>query len=170
VSVPARHLHVVDAETGEVFPNGCPACAIKDDEIAGLQRDVRGWAHRYAELKRDKEQEAREHQLWPTAVVIVKAWRALCNHPRSSFGAAEFELIRPFLQDKQYGQDLDGRKLMCLRAVAGASFDAFKTKRKNGSWKRHDGLDLIFRNRSKFEEFANRAPADWRERLPEGVT
>jgi hypothetical protein len=100
----------------------------------------------------------------------VKAWRVLCNHPRSSFGAAEFDLIRPFLQDKQYGRDLDERLLMCLRAVAGASFDAFTTRRKNGSVKRHDGLDLIFRNRSKFEEMVNRAPRDWKDLLPEGVT
>jgi hypothetical protein len=157
-------LHVVNTETGEVHEH-CPGCAIKDDEIEGLQGTIRSQAAKITALKRDRERDAREHQLWPTALEIVKVWRVVCNHGRASFGAAEFELIRPILQDKQYGHDLPDRKAMCLRAVAGAAFDAFRTQRRNGSWKRHDDLDLIFRSRSKFQEFCNRAPADWEQRI-----
>lgn len=165
----APHLHLVNTETGEVHEK-CPGCQVKDDEIEGLQGTIRSQAAKITALKRDREREAREHQLWPVAVEVVRVWRVMCRHGRASFGAAEFELIRPILQEKRYGKDLEERKLMCLRAIAGAAFDPFISQRRNGSRKRHDDLDLIFRSRSKFQEFCNKAPADWLERLPEGVT
>jgi hypothetical protein len=36
---PARHLHVIDRETGETFDE-CPTCATKEIELKGLQRDM----------------------------------------------------------------------------------------------------------------------------------
>ena len=47
---------------------------------------------------------------------------------------------------------------LCRRAVEGAAYDPFVTKRKNGSTKRHDDWGLIFRDDQKFEEFCNKAP------------
>ena len=50
----ASHLKVVEFDdNGEVHAPDCPTCAKKNDEIAGLERDIRGWAVRYAELKRE---------------------------------------------------------------------------------------------------------------------
>lgn len=146
---PARHLHVIDPETGEIHEQ-CPGCARLEDEIAGLVRDIRGWAARFAELKRDKDREARENPLWPKALELFGEWRRLCRHPRAAWSADRFFLVEPFLCD--YGLEL------CSRAIAGAAFDAFETTRRNGSVKRHDGWELIFRDRGKFEEFCNRAP------------
>ena len=58
---PARHLHAVDPTTGEIID--CPGCLARDDEIAGLQTELRGWRTRYANLKRDKDAEAQSRQL-----------------------------------------------------------------------------------------------------------
>lgn len=142
-SVPAG----VDPETGEVT---CASCRALEDQIIGLQRDIRGWAARYAELKRDKEGEAERHELWGDARDIFTFWTVACKHPKSRFDASRFELIRPHLE--KHG----GR--ICRQAIEGAAFDPFITQRKNGSAKRHDGWELIFRDAGKLEEFVNRAP------------
>lgn len=146
---PVRHLHIVDADTGEKL-DGCPACSRKDDEIAGLQRDIRGWAARYADLKRNKEAEAEANKLWPVAIEIFNYWREKCSHPGCKWDADRFYLIEPFLKK-------DGPEL-CKRAIDGAAFDPYVTTRRNGSKKRHDGWELIHRDRGKWEEFVNKAP------------
>lgn len=150
-------LRLVNEATGEFVPftDGDTAqlqqeIARLNDVVRGLQRDVRGWAHRYAELKRDREADAKKDPLWPDAVRLFKLWRRLCGHPRAGWDADRFEQVRPYL--KQHGL------AMCERAIAGAAFDAFTTTRKNGSKKKHDGWELIHRNADKWEEFACRAP------------
>ena len=149
----ARHLHILNPETGEITEQTCPYCAVKDDEIEGLQRDIRGWAARHAALKRDKEAEARAHKYWPVAVELFQHWQEVCNHPGCDWDADRFFLVEPFI--RKNGRDL------CQRAIDGAAYDPFITTRKNGTKKRHDGWELIFRERGKFEEFANKAPAGW---------
>lgn len=150
MSEPARHLYVVvDADTGEKL-DGCPGCARRSDEIEGLQRDIRGWAARYADIKRDREADAQHSRLWPAAVELFEYWQSACNHPRAGWCADRFFLVEPFL--KRHGIAI------CKRAVDGAAFDPFVTTRRNGSKKRHDGFELIFRSPEKFEEFCNRAP------------
>jgi hypothetical protein len=160
---PARNvtaLHLVDAETGEIHDE-CPACALKEVELKGLERDVRTWIKRYDELKRDKEQEAREDALWPQAVRVFQAWQAATGHTRSVFNAERFFLIQPFLRNtKQYGPEI------CLRAVAGIAYDCFSVKRKNGSIRKFDEWERAFGSAKEVEERANAAPRDWREREP----
>lgn len=143
-------LIVVNEATGERLGNLTDHTGRFEDEIAGLQRDIRGWAARYADLKRDRGAEAREHPLWPKTLEVFKYWQDVCKHPRSGFSLDRFEMMMPFVD--KHGVDL------CKRAIDGAAFDPFVTRRKNGSPKRHDGIDLIFRNADKFEEFCNRAP------------
>jgi hypothetical protein len=157
---PARHLHVIDRDTGETFDE-CPTCATKEIELKGLQRDIRAWIKRYDELKRDKEQEAREDALWPQAVRVFQAWQQATGHTRSTFNADRFFLIQPFLKNtKEYGAEI------CLRAVAGISFDAYRVKRKNGSWRVFDEWERCFKDAREVEERANAAPKDWKTREP----
>lgn len=165
MSAPQR-LALVDTETGERHPFRDEEAATLHAEIArqrdvikGLQRDIRGWAARYAELKRDKEEEARSHALWPDAVRLFRLWQRLCHHPRAGWDVERFEQVLPFL--KKHGI------AMCERAIVGAAFDAFETTRRNGSKKRHDGWELIHRSADKWEEFANRAPLDFVSELEE---
>ena len=128
-----------------------------EDQIAGLQRDVKAEHLRYENLKRDRAAEARSHPLWPQALEVFKHWKEVCRHPKSSFTTSRFELIRPLLE--KHGIDL------CKLACDGAAFDPYETRRKNGSMKRHDGIHLVF-DEDKFEDFCNRAPIP----RPEQVT
>jgi hypothetical protein len=171
---PARHLHVIDAETGERFDE-CPTCATKEIELKGLQRDIRAWIKRYDELKRDKEQEAREDALWPQAVRVFQAWqtataqvrreagekRSATARENAEFNGDRFFLIQPYLKNtKKYGSEF------CMRAVAGIAYDHFHTRRRNGSRKRFDEWERCFKDAREVEERANAAPKDWREREP----
>jgi hypothetical protein len=152
---------VINAETGEVVEPDCLECRRKNDEISGLERDLRGWAVRYAQLKRDKDTDAREHPMWPVGERIFREWRSSCRHPRSPWTPDRFWVIEPFLTNAKYGQELEQRVALCRRAVAGAAFDPYISRRRNGSEQRHDGWDLIFRSSDKFEQFCCKAPAGW---------
>ena len=144
----AANLRVISAD-GEILP-GCPACADKDDVIAGLERDIRGWAARYAQLRRDLAAEAQDHPLYEQAQDVFNYWRAKCRHTRSKWTTDRFWTLEPLLSE--YGEG------MCRKAIDGAAYDPYTSKRRNGSVKRHDDFDLIFRNAGKVEEFCNRAP------------
>lgn len=156
MSVPA--LRLVDAN-GEIHEGGCPDCSRKDDIIVGLERDIRGWATRFRELQREKDQEARDHPLWPAGELLFDHWRRVCNHPRSVWTPDRFWECLPFLSSPKYGP------VMCERGIAGAAYDPFKTTRRNGSVKRHDGWEQIFAKAGRLEEFCCRAPRDWKPTL-----
>jgi hypothetical protein len=151
--MPERHLRVSDAETGEVFEDGCPQCAAYEDQVKGLERDLRTWRLRYADLMRDKEAEAKKDPLWADAARLFKEWKRLCR-PKSKAQLTydRFALIQPFL--KRHGFDL------CLLAIEGAAFDPFITTRKNGRPNPHNGIPLIFKDADKFESFVQRAPKE----------
>lgn len=141
-------LRLIDGGTGEIVSDD-HVQALRD-EIAGLQRDIRGWAARYAQLKRDKDREARSHERWPEAVAVFQHWQRVCRHPRSAFTADRFWLVLPFLE--RHGVEL------VRRAIDGAAYDPYTVRRKNGSIKRFDDWELVFRDEGKFNDFANRAP------------
>jgi hypothetical protein len=143
------HLHVVDTSSGEV-QEGCPSCDALKDQLAGANKDIAAWRSRYALLKREKDAKAREHEHWAVIEGLFDEWKVECRHPKSKFTPDDFWLCLPFFQEH-------GRH-MCRLAILGAAFDCFKTRRANGSVKRHDGWELIFRDRAKTEEFVNRAP------------
>lgn len=161
-------LRLVDSLADGEVPETAPktlgeAYLVIDDQndvIDGLQRKQAGLLIEIANLKREREAEALKHQLWPRAKRIHDYWREECKHPRSKFDADAFELARVILESEasNHRGDYDAAEAMMKRAIDGAAFDPFTTTRKNGSTKRHDGFDLIFRNRTKFEEFVNRAP------------
>ena len=139
MSEPRPALTVVDPHSGEITQvvaadaqSLARQLSAEQDVVRGLQRDIRGWAQRYAELKRDKELEAEEDPLWPDAIEVFGYWKQQCNHPRSQWTLDRFELIRPLI--KKYGVEL------C---------------------KRHDGWDKVFASADKLEDFANRAPRSW---------
>lgn len=157
----AEGLQLVSDGSGEILDHERlhEEIARLRDQLAGAEKDLNAWRTRYANLRRDKDAEARENPLWPNAVKLFRLWKTLTGSKRSKFKADRFEQCEPFLSD--HGPEL------CVRAIVGAVYDPFVTPRKNGTAKRHWGWELIFRNADKTEEFANRAPADWRERAAE---
>lgn len=147
--MPKPDLRVVHPETGEILP-ACPTCAALEDQVKGLERDVRAWRARNAELTRDNEAKAQMSKHWGTAVKVFDYWRLKCDHPKARFDAKRFWLLDPFITK-------DGPRLCCI-AILGAAFDPFITTRRNGTDQRHNGFELIFRDRQKFEDFCSRAP------------
>jgi hypothetical protein len=149
-------LRVVN-DLGEVLDEH-PEVIRLQDEIAGLQRALASESRKLEQLKRDKAAEAAEHQMWPKALDVFRAWQQATNHPRASWpGTAgdRFWAVEPFL--RKYGLE------QCLRAVAGMAFDHFSVTRKNGTIRRFDEWGRIFSTTDEFEERANRAPKGWRE-------
>jgi hypothetical protein len=146
----ARHLRMVDPETGEVTEHGCPGCFKRDDEIATLRTEKAGWSSRYHNLRREVMAEE-SHDLFPAATRLFEFWKERCNHPRTKFKAEHFKACEPYLRD--YGEE------MCRRAIEGVAYDPYRTQRKNGTWKRHDGWgNIIFKNTESFTEHCNKAP------------
>lgn len=146
-----KHLRVVDAETGEI-QHECPNCQALADEVAGLERENRAWRARYADLKREVETDITADPLYNDAKIVFDYWKAKCRHPRSRFDAQRFRAIRPLLAEHGLA--------LCRKAVDGAAFDPFVSRRRNGTTHRHDAWELIFRDRGKFEDFCNRAPLE----------
>lgn len=160
------NLRLVDADTGDSIPfldadvAGLQAeIQMLRDQLKGADRDVNGWRHRYQELKRDRDKEAREDVLWPQAVRVFRLYCKLTStredgKPRQlTWNADRFELIRPFLKKHGIG--------LCERAIVGRVFDHFTAKRANGSTKHFHEWERIFKNAAEFEESANRAPLDF---------
>lgn len=149
------HLRVVDTNTGDSMLLADYLQPL-NDTIDGLQRDIRGWTSRYADLRRNKVKKAKESPLWDQALELFEYWQEKCNHKRSKFTPERFWQIEPFLEDEEhYGYEI------CKRAIAGAAYDPYTKPRKNGSIKRFDDWSLIFRSADKLEDMANKSPRDW---------
>jgi hypothetical protein len=145
---------VIDARTGQEVERTDFLPREYEDQVKGLQRDVRAWSMRYAELKRDKDQSAKHHPLYNDAELAFRHWKAACNHERSPFTSDRFWLVLPYLENPKYGLK------MVMRAIEGAEHEAFEVTRRNGSTKRFDEWERIFKNAGSFEEFCNRAPTN----------
>jgi len=162
---PKPSLVLLDSENGEIKAP-CQRCPELDKEvrgleevnrelkdvIAGLQRDIAGWSIRFQNLKRDKAKAAKHHEHYAEVEIAFREWQRLCNHPRSPYTADRFWIALPFYENPKYGLK------MMLRAVKGAAYDAYQVTRKNGSKKRFDEWERIFKDAGSFEDFCNRAP------------
>src|SRR5690348_8492848 len=121
-------------DNGEV--GKCPGCQRREDlldqkdmQIEGLQRDVRSWITRHGEAKRESERRSLpdNHPQRSDAELAFNEWRKRCKHPRSHFTASRFWLVVPFLESEAYGLKI------VLQAIAGAEYDPYVVKRKNGT-------------------------------------
>jgi hypothetical protein len=144
-----RHLRVVDTTTGDVLPE-CPGCVERQQTLDELTRKYHGALAQIGSLRADKEAEAKKHPRWPEAIAVFRYWQEHTGHKKSEWGPKRFELVLPFLE--KHGAE------ECRRAIRGAAFDPFTTKRKNGRENVHNGFDLIFRSPEKFDDFRERAP------------
>ena len=137
-------LRLVDAN-GEI--NDCPSCRQLADENAGLTKALGDAARAIANLKRDREMEAREHDLWPFFVELGKLYNAESGR-KCKFGRKRFELAEPHL--KQYGRE----QLECL--IVGI---VHAPESVNG--KVYDSFDTAFRDEGSVEKYSRRG---WRIR------
>jgi hypothetical protein len=128
------------------------------DEIVGLLATTRAQASRIGRLKRT-EDASRDHADWNRCLGLFRTWQRATGHTRSRFTSDRFKAALPFLS--AYEDE------MIIRAISGLAFDPYVSRRKNGTEQRHDGWDLLFKSADKLEEFANRAPLEWKETLEE---
>lgn len=150
--IPLRLVNSDGEIVGEQEAGHCANCRVMEDQIDGLERDVRAWRARFADLARDVEKEAKRHPLYEKAEELFGEWQTLTGHTRAKWSPDRFQVARPFL--KSDGYDL------CLLAIQGAAYDPYTKPRTNGSVKRFDDWELVFKSRGKFEEFCNRAPKE----------
>lgn len=149
------NLSVV-TDQGELIED--PALEIRrlQDEVMGLKRDVRAWHYRYAELARDKEQEAMDHKLWPAAVELFAYWKQVCKHPQTEWMSDRFWIVLPFL--KKYGF------YKCKAAIAGAAYDHYSDTRRNGTAVHYNEWHRIF-SAKDFDRFLASIPEYIKEAL-----
>lgn len=138
----------IDSTTGEICE--CPNCSDMREQVKGIQRTNRGLILQMAQLRKDLEAEAKCTREWIVAQILFDFWRVACNHKSSQFTLERFQQVLPYL--KKYDQK------HLFMAIAGANYDPFETTRKNGTKKRHNGWELIFRDAAHVEEFACKCP------------
>lgn len=146
----ARHLHVVDADTGEVVAGGCPSCAHKDDEVAGLKATVTKLGAQIQRMKRDEEAERRMHPHRTLIVDIHNFWQDVTGR-KGKLGAKRFDTVAATLRLELEGGDDDWKVRL---AIIGA---AIAPHRSESTGEAYDDLELICRDETKVDSFARRA-------------
>jgi hypothetical protein len=151
-----RHLRIID-DQGEVTEFACPHCQHKEDELAELVRKFRGQSRELAELRRDKDAEARAHEAWPTAIKLFDYWKLLTKHSKAKWSEDRFWVLLPSLKNFGAGN--------CAAAIAGIAHDPNTRVQRNGKTERYDDFATCFGSAGRVERYAKRRPKDWT--LPE---
>lgn len=134
--------------------------------IIGLQRDLKAAHIREQKLKEDKAVEAREHHLWPVIGLVYVGWQHRCNHKGAAFTTNRFWVAEPFFRSAVYGKTLELRVRRICQAIAGAQYDPWVDRAKNGRLIRYDDWEQnVFASNGKFERFCQKAPLDFQATL-----
>jgi len=172
---PARHLHLVDAETGEIVPSRelaeLQAKVEKlDGDLKAAERDLRVKRRRITELERDQARERLEHPRYQDAVRVAKYWWKRCRngHHRVHYLAPNRIDAVLALMDIEELVVVPGRKRRqrqphyelahFVMAVDGAWFDPFKTTHRNGKEELHNDLAQICKDATRFDRFIAKSP------------
>lgn len=139
------------------------------DQLTGLERDIRGWRGRYADLKRDKEKSARKHALWPVGERLFTIYKEITGRKRVQFTYDRFELLKPLLKDHSADfTETEGPPAndfeKAVAAIVGRNFQHFTNQRANGTTVHYDEWERVFKNSGERDESMNRRPKDWRAR------
>lgn len=150
----ARQLALVDTATGErVEPGACPQCEESQAVVEELTKKYKGLLLENRTLKRNKVAELLDAPERPQADLLHAVWKVACKR-RRDLDLRDYERMNAMVRKHGLGK--------CLQAVAGAAFDpGLSPPRRNGTRKRYDDLELIFRETAKVEDFAERVPEGW---------
>jgi hypothetical protein len=176
MAVAERHLRLMDSATGEIIPDheidDCPKCMSSKMEIVQLRRqlvalqgvelqltltekDLRKSRGMINILQKQLTQDLQSGDHADTINRIFNMWKQWCRHPRSPLDNDRADHIRKILMVKTDDGELAYTARDCALAILGAAAAPYVSTGAGGR-KRHDGIDLIFRNASKFEDFVNR--------------
>lgn len=155
-------LRLVD-EHGQV--HGADAIVEElEERVAALQRELTTKLGMITKLRKDKVRERRKHPRRGEIVSIWAEWQVECKHPNSGLTDDRFDAILAILETRDVGHGREGfayKREHFSRAIAGAKYDPFVTRHKNGREQRHDDISKICEGGKSFESFANRAPRGW---------
>lgn len=157
MSEPVRHPR--SPGDGEVDPD-VPSYAAALHRIAEqrtlidkLERTITGQELEIAGLRQTREERALSSPYHEEIEVIWAVWKKATGK-RRPLHFSDRENIAAALDKLGFET--------CLRALAGARFDPFKTRQRNGKTKTHNDLEIIFRSYGKVNDFAGRAPSEWK--------
>ena len=157
-------------------PEQATLYVVKGDEIISREPTLRECLDRIEELERDVMNLERERRQQRTQITKLKAelddspmrydrrdevadifreWQSTCRHERSRLTYDRFQAIRRLL-DVMHPKPYP-RAAFSL-AFAGAAFDPFEKRMRNGRLVRYDDVALICRSGEHFERFIRRAP------------
>lgn len=172
----------------EIIPQEEPDCPYLDRRVLGFgpgmfrrysedeDRSKSWFSLRLHHFFRSDEDHVHDHPTWFVTLVLAgsyedwvecswcqdaplqagrlfEVWKDLTGHTKSPFTTDRLNACLPYI--KQYGVET------VERAIAGIAYDPYETIQKNGSRKRFDGWELIFKNAGRFEDCACRAPRGW---------
>jgi hypothetical protein len=152
-AVPVRQLYAVDPQTGEISEYACVSCQRKEDELAELWRKFRGQSRELAELRRDRDAEARAHRAWPVLLMLFDYYKVLTGHGRARWTPDRFWCALGLWREFGSGN--------CAAGIAGIAYDPNRKQLKNGRFEVFDSWELLFRNSGTFERYCRRRPKDW---------
>jgi hypothetical protein len=144
----AGELHDVPAEKSEALR----LVAELERQVQLLENDLQGKRLAIDRLKADREQQALASPETPKVELVHVVWRKAFGK-RRPLHYADRENIAGAV--KKLGLAL------CLRALAGAHFDPYTRRLRNGKLKRFDDLNTVFKNYGAVAEHAERAPEGW---------
>jgi hypothetical protein len=102
----SRHLHAVDALTGEVYQDGCPACAEKETLIAQLQNEGRGKSLQIGNLKKKlADMRAVDDYAADIREVLAYAKETWGGRWSAVEGSKRWEKVRDRFKDKPLHRD-----------------------------------------------------------------
>lgn len=154
-----RMLRLVD-DAGVVVGERvhCDRCAVLEDQLKGAQKDISAWRTRHANLERKTQDEAQKNAWWLPAQALFEYWKSATGHKNSRWTNDRFYAAEPLL--RKYGVEV------FARAIAGIANDPYTKMRRNGTVQRYDSWATLCKNADSLEEYANRAPRDWKFDLP----
>lgn len=117
------------------------------------ERKLKGAYLEIARLQADREAAALADPTRPQVELLHALWKRACNR-RRDLDAHDREQMGAAVRRK-------GGFRKAVYAIAGAAYDSYPARNRNGRVDRKNDLELIFRNNAKTTDFANRAPRNW---------
>ena len=160
VALPDRELWRVTAD-GELvgdmpsLSNVLGRVVELEAEVADLERDMRRARARERWLLSQLEDDRAGYGRRDEVEDIFNEWRRVCGHQNARLTMDRFDVIRKLLE---VSRPAAYPREAFAAAFAGAAYDPFVTRRRNGSEHRHDDIALICRDGKTFESFIRRAP------------
>jgi len=126
-------------------------------QIADLEKERRQQRTVIGSLKAQLDESPLKYDRRDEVAEIFYEWQRVCGHERSRLTLDRFQCIRHLLDvvhPRPYPREAFSK------AIAGAAFDAFTKRMRNGRLQRYDDIALICRDGKTFESFIRRAPRE----------